>query len=120
MKELKKGSINYKYRAWIIVLLGVFEILNYITVLISDNNRFGNKVWIPIILVLIFTLGEILTKFSIGSKDGLIIQIGMFIISIMSVGIAYGKKIMYYVLLGEFLFLILGLVYIYWRHYKSR
>lgn len=120
MKKNRKGSISYKCRAWTIVLLGISEILNYITVLTSDNNRFGNKIWIAVILVLIFTLLEILTEFSIGSKDGLIMQSGMFITSIMSVGVTYRKKIMCSILVGELLLLIFGLIYICWRNYKPR
>lgn len=120
MKTNNKNSLIYKFRAWVIVLLGILQVLHYIATLLNGKNtELSREMIFWMFCGIVSTLMKIKDDFAIGIQNGIIVQITTFVISCAYILIEFSKEIMVIVVIIEVLIIIAGMFFIYWRNYKA-
>ena len=93
MKTYNKNTFVHKLRAYLIILLGIFQLVHYIALLnYAKTPELNRVIWYLIIFTIVFTILEIKNDFSIMLKNGLVIQIVGFAMSLHGGLVVFGMR----------------------------
>ena len=124
MKKYNKNTLVFKVRAWLIVILGILQVINYIIGLCCSNSpRLSRYMSFFMFFAIVVTVWEIRDKFLIfGRSNALSLQTINFIYSLICMVCVWCENkviVLGSVVVIELLIIIGGISVIYRRTYQA-